>query len=152
MTTTTDTPAHHAGFVGSLTRDPELRFSAAGIAFATARIGVRQYVPKGEPKPEPIYRDVVTFGSLAENFVETCHKGDRLVVSGRMEQDRWIGSDGAVRTTTKLVADAIGPDLRFTTVQINRRERRAPADEARATGITALLGPDTAHAYTEEPF
>jgi single-strand DNA-binding protein len=112
--------------VGNLTRDPELKVSAKGTAFATYGLAVKPYVAKGEPEPETTFYEVVCFGSLAEHVAECMAQGDRAVVVGKGELDRWTGKDGAERVTKKIVADAIGPDLRFTTVEIQRTERREP--------------------------
>lgn len=112
MTTTATTS--HVGVVGNLTDDPELRFSQAGKPWCRARLSVKPYVPGADVQPEPEFYDVVAFGSLAENACEVLHRGSRVVVVGRVEEDRWTGKDGHERITNKLIADAIGPDLRFT--------------------------------------
>ena len=123
--------------VGNVTRDPELKVSAKGTAFATFGLAVTPYVPKDEPKPETTFYEVVVFGTLAEHCAESLTKGDRVVVVGKGELDKWTGKDGVERTTKKIVADAIGPDLRFASVKIERTERREP--------VAASAGP-------EEPF
>lgn len=144
------------GLVGTLTDDPELRFSAKGKPWAKARISVQPWAPAATEKPEAVFYDVVAFGSLAENLAETCHKGARVAVAGRFEEERWTGRDGVERTAMKVVADGIGPDLRFTMATITRTERRGPSEpsepEAPATGISAILGPQRPAGYSEEPF
>jgi single-stranded DNA-binding protein len=61
---------------------------------------------------------VVCFGSLAENVCETCHKGSHVVVAGRLEDDTWTGRDGIERVSEKIIADAVGLDLRFVERQV----------------------------------
>ena len=73
------------------------------------RLSVKPYVAGVDVQPEAEFYDLVAFGSLAENVAETCGKGDRLVVTGKIEDETWVGRDGVERTTTKLVADGIGP-------------------------------------------
>lgn len=111
------------GMVGNLTEDPELRFSAAGKPWMRTRISVRPYVAGATEQPEVEFFDVVAFGSLAENVAEVLRKGSRVVVTGKMESDTWTGRDGVERETQKIIADAIGPDLRFGTVSITRATR-----------------------------
>ena len=58
------------------------------------------------------------------------HKGSRVVVSGRIEVEIWTGRDGIERESRKFIADAVGPDLRFTTVSFNRVQRCEPSPKA----------------------
>jgi single-strand DNA-binding protein len=111
--TTTLTPTATVGFVGNLTDDPELRFSNAGKPWCSFKLAVRPYLAGADVQPEPVFYSVVCFGSLAENACETLHKGSRVVVSGRLEEDTWTGRDGQERVTLKIVADGVGKDLRF---------------------------------------
>ena len=91
------------------------------------------------------------FGSLAENVAESCRKGSRVVVAGKLEDETWTGRDGQERTTVKVVADAIGPDLRFSTATVNQAQRRGPAKQDDT--ITGLVGAAPAgYGYSEEPF
>lgn len=71
----------------------------------------RPYVPKGQPEPETTFYEVVCFASLAEHVATSLRKGDRAVVIGKGEFERWTGKDGVDRSKRKIVADAIGPDL-----------------------------------------
>lgn len=113
------------GVVGKLACDPELRFSAAGKAYARARIVVE--TPKvandWRGEKESTYYDVIAFGSLAEHAAEGLNKGDRVVVTGRHETETWIAKDGQERTTEKIIADGAGPDLRFVTASLTRTPR-----------------------------
>lgn len=133
------------GLVGNLTGDPELRYSAAGNPWCKALLSVQPYVPNAAEKPEPVFYDLVAFGTLAENVATVLHKGDRVTVSGRLEDDKWTGRDGTERTTQRIVADAIGPDLRFGTVEINRTRRSEPRPQSPTSTAPART-------YREEPF
>ncbi len=150
MTTATDTRT--IGMVGNLTADPELHFSAKGTAYATSRISVRPYVAGAEVQPDAEFFDLVCFGGLAENVAEVLRKGSRVVVSGRLETDTWTGRDGVERESQKVIADAIGPELRFTTVTVNRTQRTEPAPAKAESTLGGLLPPATASPYSEEPF
>jgi single-strand DNA-binding protein len=148
VTTTTPT----AGYVGNLASDPELRFSNAGTPWMRARLSVQPYVAGADVQPEPVFLDLVCFGSLAEHVCECCHKGSRLVVAGRLEDSSWTGNDGAEHPGQKIIADAIGPDLRFTTAEINRTRRSEPATPRPDTTIAGLVGPTPATHYSDMPF
>ena len=104
------------------------------------------YLPGAETQPDPVYYAVVTFGSLAEHIAEVLNKGDRVVVSGRVEDDTWVGRDVLARASLKIIADGIGKDLRFG----QPPARTAPKSSKLADG---LLGtPPPAMSDHLEPF
>ena len=150
--TTTTAPTTTAGMVGNMTDDPELRFSAAGKPWATFKVAVRPYVAGADVQPDPVYYSVVTFGSLAENVCEQCRKGQRVVVTGRLEEDTWTGRDGNERVTLKVVADGIGLDLRFagSTSGQSRPKVLAPKSSTRAEELLGLA--PTSAGSEMEPF
>jgi len=112
--------------IGNLSSHPELRFGKTGTAFARVGLAHRPHVPKGEPEAETVFYEVVAFGTLAEHVARSLQKGDRVVVVGKGEVEHWKDRDGVERSTKKIVADGIGPDLRFAAVEVQRVERRAP--------------------------
>lgn len=115
--------------VGNITADPELRFSEKGNPYTRLRIAVD--VPKvpgdwaGER--ETTFYGVTCFGSLAENVAESLRKGDRIVVTGRPESRTWTGDDGKEHTEKVILADALGPELRFATAVVTKMRDTRPA-------------------------
>jgi single-strand DNA-binding protein len=101
--------------VGNLTRDPELRFTPSGLAVASLSVAVNR--KRGEEEVVSFF-DVTAFGTLAENVCEL-GKGTRVIVVGRLEQRSWE-QDGNKRSKVELVADSIGPDVRWATVTVTR--------------------------------
>jgi single-strand DNA-binding protein len=65
---------------------------------------------------------------MAENVSESLGKGSRVVVTGRLEQRSWETENGEKRSVVEIVADDIGPSLRWATAQITRNERRGGGD------------------------
>jgi len=103
--------------VGNITRTPELGYGqGSGKAYARFGIAVNKPKVKGDWAGEQVteFYEVSCFGSLAEHVAESLRKGQRVVVVGRGELEHWSGDDGTGRTTKKIVAEAVGPDLRFT--------------------------------------
>ena len=94
LATTVETPARLGSRVGNLTRDPELRYSTKGTAWASCGLAVtrRKRNDDGtfEDLPTEFY-DLVCFGELAEHVAECLHTGDRVVVVGRLEEDKYTG-------------------------------------------------------------
>lgn len=113
--------------VGNITRDPELRFTPGGMAVAQFGLAVnrrRQDRNTQEWKEETSFFDVVAYGTLAENVSESLARGSRVIVQGRLEQRSWETQDGDKRSKIEVVADEIGPSLRWATANVTKNERR----------------------------
>lgn len=113
--------------IGNVTDFPELRFGKSGTAWVTFGLAYRPHVPKGEPEPETTFYEVVAFGSLAEHVATSLQKGDRALVIGKGELEHWTGRDGVQRSKRKIVAEGVGPDLRFAGAELQRAKQPGPA-------------------------
>ncbi|MGH9075239.1 MAG: single-stranded DNA-binding protein, partial [Acidimicrobiales bacterium] len=121
--------------VGNITRDPELRFTPTGQATTTFGVAVNrrwQNRQTQEWEESTSFFDVVCWREMAENASESLHKGARVVVTGRLDQRSWETSDGERRSKVEIVADEIGPSLRFATVDVHRTERKETAQDGHA--------------------
>ena len=135
------------GLVGNLTDDPELLTSKSGKPWMKARLSVKPFIPGASEQPTEFY-DLVAFGSLAENVAATLHKGDRVVVTGKVEEDRWTGNDGVERATQKVIAEGLGPDLRFRGTKPSRNPAKDDPQDSVSEGRPIPNEPN----YTDEPF
>ncbi|MCU1378605.1 MAG: single stranded DNA-binding protein [Acidimicrobiales bacterium] len=116
--------------VGNITRDPELRYTPAGAATCQFGLAVNrrwQNRQTSEWEEATSFFNVVAWREMAENAGESLTKGSRVIVTGRLEQRSWETPDGEKRSVVEVVADEIGPSLRWATAQVVRNERR-PAD------------------------
>lgn len=116
--------------VGNVTRDPELRFTASGVATSTFTLAVNRRVnTRNNAAPTEVvsFFTVVAWNTMAENACVSLTKGSRVVVSGRLEQRSWQTPAGEKRTVYELVADEIGASLRFASAAIERNQRQAPS-------------------------
>lgn len=111
--------------VGTLGRDPELRFTNGGAALCSFTLAVSRRWKKDDVWVEKTaWVDVTAFGTLGENVAASCSKGNRLIVMGVIDEDEWDDKEtGKKRTKLKILADAIGPELRFARCQVERIER-----------------------------
>ena len=107
--------------IGNLTADPELRFTQSGKPVASLTVAVNR--KKGDDE-HTSFIDVTAWDSLAENVSESLQKGDRVVVTGRLEQRSWETPEGDRRSKLEVVADEIGPSLRWATASVQKNERR----------------------------
>src|SRR6266480_3211447 len=49
-------------------------------------------------------------------------------VTGRPEQRSWETDNGEKRSIVEIVADEVGPSLRWATAEIKKNDRRSPGD------------------------
>jgi single-strand DNA-binding protein len=106
--------------VGNLTADPELKFTGNGVAVATIRVAVTPRVRQGDRwvDGETSFYRVNAWRTLATNAAESLHKGDRVLVAGRLRTRSWeVAGSGEHRTTTEIEADELGPSLRWATAK-----------------------------------
>jgi single-strand DNA-binding protein len=104
---------------GNLTDDPELRYTTGGTARATFRVAVSSRVRDGEGwrDGEPAFYAVVVWRDQAEHAAESLRKGSRVVVVGRLAQRSWQAEDSAARSAVEVVAEELGPSLRWATAR-----------------------------------
>jgi single-strand DNA-binding protein len=106
-----------ATIVGNLTRDPELKYTNSGIAFATFSIAVNE---KTGEREETSYFDCIAWREMGENIAESLSKGSRVVAFGRFKQRSWDAEDGTKRSRVELTVDEVGPSLRWATASVTR--------------------------------
>ena len=113
--------------VGNVTRDPEMRYTPSGAAKASFGVAVSrrwQNRTSQEWEEQTSFFNVVCWREMAENVCESIGKGARVVVSGRLEQRSWETENGEKRSVVEIVADEIGPSLRWATAAVHKNDRR----------------------------
>ena len=90
----------------------------------------RWHDAEGEPQETTSFFTVVAWGSLAEHCATSLQRGDLVVATGRVEQRSWANEAGEKRTSVEVVADDIGPSLRWTRAELERAERHRMAEAA----------------------
>ena len=113
--------------IGNVTRDPELRFTPSGQAIATFGLAVNrrwQNRQTQEWEEQVSFFDVTCWAQLGQNVSDTLVKGSRAIVTGRLEQRSWETDQGDKRSKVEIIADEVGPSLRWATAEITRNERR----------------------------
>jgi single-strand DNA-binding protein len=105
-------------FAGNLTDQPELRHTESGIARAVFRVAV-----SGRREQEASFFTVVVWRDQAEHAAESLSKGCRVVVVGRLQQRSWTAEDGSARSIVEVIADELGPSLRWATATTTRATR-----------------------------
>jgi single-strand DNA-binding protein len=112
--------------VGNITRDPELRYTGSGRSVTTFGVAVNrrwQNRQSGEWEEQVSFFNISAWGDLGENAAASCPKGTRVIVTGRLEQRSYETQQGEKRSVVEIVADEIGPSLRWAQANVNRTER-----------------------------
>ncbi|MEY2626613.1 MAG: single-stranded DNA-binding protein [Actinomycetota bacterium] len=139
--------------VGNLTRDPELRFTTGGRGVASFGIAVgRRYQVNGEWQEQTSYFNITAWGQLGENAAATLAKGSRVIVTGRLEQREYTTREGDKRTAIEVVADELGPSLRWATAQVERQSGGGGGGASRGGGNAGGGQAPDPYMGDEEPF
>jgi single-strand DNA-binding protein len=97
--------------VGRLTRDPELRRTGTGKAVCAFDIAISKRMKDsvtGEWKDaDPTFVPIIVWGEQAERCSERLKKGSPVHVEGRLQTNKWEGSDGVKRSRLEVVASRV---------------------------------------------
>lgn len=96
---------------GNLTRDPDLRSTASGMAVLSLGVAVndrRRNQQTGEWEDYPNFVDCTMFGTRAESLARFLSKGTKVTIEGKLRWSQWE-RDGQKRSKLEVVVD----DLEF---------------------------------------
>lgn len=98
---------------GHLGADPDLRFTPNGFPVVDLRVATTRRFKVGEEwqDGETMWFNVSCWKQLAEHVAGSLHKGDKVVVTGRLSQSSWTREDGSVSSKLVIDATAVGIDL-----------------------------------------
>lgn len=93
--------------IGNLTRDPELRYTPAGMAVASFGLATnRVWVTKqGEKKEDAQFHRIVAWNKLAELCSQLLSKGRRIYVEGRIQYREITDQTGIKKQISEIVID-----------------------------------------------
>jgi len=94
--------------IGNLGRDPELKYTSAGVAVATFSIATSDSWKdqEGNTQERTKWHNIVAWRKLAEICGEWLKKGKRVYIEGRL-QTRSYEKDGVKKYITEIVADQL---------------------------------------------
>lgn len=94
--------------MGRLTRDPEVRYSQGVNQTAIARFSLavdRRIKREGQPTAD--FFNCTAFGKQAEFIERYLHKGTKILISGRVENEEYTNKDGQQVRSTKIMIEEI---------------------------------------------
>lgn len=91
--------------MGNLTRDPEVRYLPSGSAVTNFDIAINErYRDRNqEMREETLFIRVDTFARQAETCAQYLKKGSKVLVEGKLKEDKWEAKDGTKRSRVVVV-------------------------------------------------
>lgn len=145
--------------VGNVVAEPRHRVTGSGVHVATVRVAsTSRKFDRGAGEwrdSNTLFVDVSCWRSLAGNVMASIHKGDAVVVSGRLKMRTYTTEAGEQRTSPQIDASTVGHDLSRGVAQFQKSpsygsaERRPAAGDG--AGTRAIGGGDEGHVQDAAP-
>ena len=127
--------------IGRLTKDPELKYTPAGMAVASFTLAVDRFRTNAQGERETDFIPIVVWQKQAENCANYLGKGSLAAVDGRLQVHSYDGKDGVRRWMTEVIAE----NVRF----LDRRGENKAADGG-AMGGPVMGSPGGDIGFTDE--
>ena len=112
--------------IGNAVTDVSLRVTSSGTSVASFRIASnsRRFDKSTNSwiDQEPSYLSITAWSQLAENVALSVHKGQALVVTGKLKVRQWQDADKS-GTNVEIDATSIGHDLNRGTSEFTKVKR-----------------------------
>ena len=93
---------------GGVVKTPELRYTNDGLAVCKFSIANASYSYKnGEKNKFVSYFSITSFGKLAEICSGYLVRGSKVMVTGKLKQNRWENKEGIHKTSIELIAQDV---------------------------------------------
>jgi single-strand DNA-binding protein len=94
--------------IGSLGRDPEVRFMTNGEAVANFSMATSENwkAKDGTKQEKTEWHNIVAYRKLAEIIGEYLKKGEPVYIEGKLQTRKWE-KDGVTRYSTEIIADTM---------------------------------------------
>jgi single-strand DNA-binding protein len=125
--------------VGTLGKDPEVRYTAGGSAIVNVSVATNESwrdKNTGENVEKTEWHRIVIFGKLAEIAAQYLKKGQQVYFEGKIQTRKWQDQGGQDRYSTEIVANEMQmlggrPDSSGGTTSFNKpqqqQQQAAPA-------------------------
>jgi single-strand DNA-binding protein len=97
---------NHVTLIGRLTRDPELRYTQSGKAFATFTLAVDRKFKKDQ-QTQADFIPCMAWDKLAEIVGNNLAKGRRVGVEGHLQTRTYDAKDGSKRSAFEVVVNEL---------------------------------------------
>lgn len=141
--------------VGNLTRDPELRTIGNGSVVANFTIAASTRVFDRNTNAwvdgDTLFLNCSAWDTqntrLASNIAGSLAKGMSVIAQGRLTQRSYEDDNHIKRTIVELKVDAIGPNLKRASAQVNRQSANSASSGAYQGGASSMQQASSADAW-----
>ena len=135
--------------LGRLTKDPEIRYTTSQKVVASFTLAVDRPFKNEAGQKEADFIPVVVWGKTAELVGNSCQKGHRLLVEGRLQIRNFDGKDGTKHWVTEVIAN----NVEFVERKADSANRHiAPAGDMGAAPRAGAAKSDMSGLGTSVPF
>lgn len=133
--------------IGRLTRDPELRNTASGMAVCQITVAVNRRTSQSGAGPEADFISVNVWDKQAENVAKYLKKGSQVAVEGRIQTRNYENNEGRRVYVTEVVASTVQfldpKNSTSSTTVVNQPSGPSPFDfeTNNTTATTSTLAP-----------
>lgn len=93
--------------MGRLTKDPEVKYTQTGKVVTQFTLAVDRPFKTPDGQKEADFIPVVVWNKAAELVGNSCQKGHRLLVDGRLQIRSYDAKDGTKRWVTEIIANSV---------------------------------------------
>ena len=98
---------NRAILLGRLTKDPEVRTTPNGKVVATIVLAVDRPFKNENGNKETDFIPIVLWGKAGELVGQSCKKGHRLLVEGRIQIRQYEDRNGQKKFATEVIANSV---------------------------------------------
>jgi single-strand DNA-binding protein len=98
---------NHVVLIARFARDPELKFTPNNTPIANFSLANNHSYSSGngEKKETVNFFSCICWGKGGQLISQYCHKGDKILVEGRLQQRSWNDKDGNKRYAVEIVVE-----------------------------------------------
>lgn len=93
--------------IGNLTRDPELSETPSGVAVCKFSIAVSRDYSNADGNRESDFFNIVVWRGRAESCGKYLKKGNKVAISGSLQNRSYEDKDGIKRNVTEVIASEV---------------------------------------------
>ncbi len=137
---------------GNLCDDPELRYTATGVAVANFRVAsTPRFLDKATNEwkdGDSLFLACNAWRQMAENCAESLQRGMRVIVQGRLRQRSYETKEGEKRTVYEIEVDDVGPSLKNASAKVTKANRSG----GNGSGASGNVGAPAGGHQAEDPW
>ena len=97
---------NHFTGIGRLTRDPNVKYTQSGKAYASFTLAIDRR-RSGDGNQQADFIQCVAWEKIAEIISQYCTKGKKIAVEGRIQTHSYDANDGTKRYVTEVVVQSM---------------------------------------------